>query len=96
MVTAAIAAIPLLVVVAVRDPVLLALGLPLLAAAIVAGGLLARVRARRTARPVEELAEGPAGWARVTRARWAAGTAWTSSTRWQTDWTAPPDGSPTC
>jgi signal transduction histidine kinase len=56
-VTAAIAAIPLLVVVAVRDPVLLALGLPLLAAAIVAGGLLARVRARRTARPVEELAE---------------------------------------
>ena len=57
MVTAAIAAIPLLVVVAVRDPVLLALGLPLLAGAIVAGGLLAAVRARRTARPVEELAE---------------------------------------
>ena len=56
-VAAAIAAVPLLVVVAVRDPVLLALGLPLLAAAIVGGGLLAGIVARRTARPVEELAE---------------------------------------
>jgi signal transduction histidine kinase len=54
---AAIAAVPLLVVVAVRDPVLLALGLPLLAGAIVAAGVLAAAVARRAARPVEELAE---------------------------------------
>ena len=57
MVAAAVAAVPLLVVVAVRDPALLALGLPLLAAAIVGAWALSGTVARRAARPVEELAE---------------------------------------
>ena len=56
-VAALIAAVPLLVVVGVRDPVLLALGLPLLAGALVVAGVLAEVRARHTARPVEDRAE---------------------------------------
>ncbi len=53
----AVAGIPLLVVAAVRDPVLLALGLPLLVAACVMAVLLGGVVARRTVRPVEELAD---------------------------------------
>jgi len=57
MVAAAVAAVPLLVVVAVRDPALLALGLPLLAVAIAGAWLLSGTVARRAARPVEELAE---------------------------------------
>jgi signal transduction histidine kinase len=57
MVAAAVAAVPLLVVVAVRDPALLALGLPLLAAAIAGAWALSGTVARRAARPVEELAE---------------------------------------
>ena len=57
MVAAAVAAVPLLVVVAVRDPALLALGLPLLAVAIAGAWVLSGTVARRAARPVEELAE---------------------------------------
>src|SRR5580704_17886800 len=57
MVAAAVAAVPLLVVVAVRDPALLALGLPLLVAAIAGAWALSGTVARRAARPVEELAE---------------------------------------
>jgi signal transduction histidine kinase len=57
MVAAAVAAVPLLVVVAVRDPALLALGLPLLAVAIAGALVLSGTVARRAARPVEELAE---------------------------------------
>ena len=52
-----VAAVPLLVVVAVRDPGLLALGLPLLAVAVAGAVVLARAVAQRAARPVEELAE---------------------------------------
>ncbi len=52
-----VAAVPLLVVVAIRDPDLLALGLPLLAVAVAAAIVLAGVVAQRAARPVEELAE---------------------------------------
>ena len=96
MVAAAVAAVPLLVVVAVRDPALLALGLPLLAAAIAGAWVLSGTVARRAARPVEELAEQQAASAPVTRARWAAGTAWPNSTRWPTAWTARPAGSPAC
>ncbi len=54
---ALIAAVPLLVVAAVHDAALLALGLPLLAVAIAAAVMLARSVAQRAARPVEELAE---------------------------------------
>src|ERR1700757_1658706 len=57
MVAAAVAAVPLLVVVAVRDPALRAPGLPLLAVAIAGAWLLSGTVARRAARPVEELAE---------------------------------------
>jgi signal transduction histidine kinase len=57
MVAAAVAAVPLLVVVAVRDPALLALGVPLLAAAIAGAWALSGIVARLAARPVEELAE---------------------------------------
>ena len=57
MVAAAVAAVPLLVVVAVRDPALLALGLPLLTAATAGAWVLSGTVARRAARPVEELAE---------------------------------------
>jgi signal transduction histidine kinase len=57
MVAAVVAAVPLLVVVAVRDPALLALGLPLLTAAIAGAWVLSGTVARRAARPVEELAE---------------------------------------
>jgi signal transduction histidine kinase len=56
-VAALVAAVPLLVVVAIRDPDLLALGLPLLGIAIGVAVLLAGELARRTARPVAELAE---------------------------------------
>jgi len=52
-----VAAVPLLVVVAIRDTYLLALGLPLLVAAIGVAVALAGGLARRTARPVAELAE---------------------------------------
>jgi signal transduction histidine kinase len=57
MVAAAVAAVPLLVVAAVRDLALLALGLPLLVAAIAGAWVLSGTVARRAARPVEELAE---------------------------------------
>jgi signal transduction histidine kinase len=53
----AIGCIPLLIAVAIRDAMLLALGLPMLAAAVTVGACVARVVARRAARPVEELAE---------------------------------------
>jgi signal transduction histidine kinase len=56
-IAALVAAVPLLVVVAIRDTALLALGLPLLGVAIGAAVLLAGGLARRTARPVAELAE---------------------------------------
>ena len=52
-----LAALPLLVVVGVRDPVLLALGLPLLAGAIAGSIVLAGIVSQRATRPVEELAE---------------------------------------
>src|ERR1700722_9107687 len=50
-------AVPLLVVAAGRDHFMLALGLPLLAAAIAAAVALSGAVARRAARPVEDLAE---------------------------------------
>ncbi len=56
-VAALVAAVPLLVVAADRDHFMLALGLPLLAAAIAAAVALSGAVARRAARPVEELAE---------------------------------------
>jgi signal transduction histidine kinase len=52
-----VAAVPLLVVTAIRDPDLLALGLPLLVAAVAAAVVLAGMVAQRAARPVEELAD---------------------------------------
>src|ERR1700761_4606087 len=52
-----VAAVPLLVVAAIRDPALLGLGLPLLAVAVAAAIVLAGIVAQRAARPVEELAE---------------------------------------
>ncbi len=70
-----VAAVPLLVVAALRDPDLLALGLPLLAGALAGAIALASVVAERAARPVEELAEAAGGWAPATRARSAAATA---------------------
>ncbi len=54
---ALVVGVPLLVTVAVRDPVMLALGLPLLAVACCLAVVLAGIVARRAARPVEELAE---------------------------------------
>jgi methyl-accepting chemotaxis protein len=54
---ALVAAVPLLVVAAARDPGILELGLPLLVVAIGAAVAGARVVARRATRPVEELAE---------------------------------------
>src|ERR1700728_2093318 len=51
------AAVPLLVVAADRDHFMLALGLPLLAAAVAAAVVLSGAVARRATRPVEELAE---------------------------------------
>src|SRR6202046_1840619 len=56
-IAALVAAVRLLVVAADRDPFMLALGLPLLAAAIAAAVALSGAVARRAARPVEELAE---------------------------------------
>ncbi len=73
-----VAAVPLLVVAADRDHFMLALGLPLLAAAIAAAVALSGAVARRAARPVEELAEAAeAASAPVTQylPRSAAGTA---------------------
>jgi signal transduction histidine kinase len=61
-VAALIVGVPLLAAVAIRDPSLLGLGLPLLVAALVVGLGLARVMARRTAKPVEELAEVSGRW----------------------------------
>src|SRR5579863_8223971 len=52
-----VAAVPLLVVAAVRDPDLLALGLPLLAVAVAGAIGLTGLVAQWTSRPVEELAE---------------------------------------
>lgn len=54
---AAVASMPLLVVAATRDAVILALGIPLLVGAAVMAGILAGTVAHRTARPVEELSE---------------------------------------
>ncbi|HEX8007057.1 MAG TPA: hypothetical protein VF482_11580, partial [Trebonia sp.] len=56
-VAAVVACVPLLVAGAVRDSALLALGLPLFAVSICLAAVLARMIARRAARPVEELAE---------------------------------------
>ena len=56
-IAALVAAVPLLVVAADRDHFMLALGLPLLAAAIAAAVAMSGAVARRAARPVEELAE---------------------------------------
>jgi signal transduction histidine kinase len=56
-VAALVASVPLLVVTAIRDPGMLILGLPLLAASGCLTVLLAGILARRAARPVEELAE---------------------------------------
>src|SRR3984957_20687101 len=53
-----VAAVPLLVVAADRDHFMLALGLPLLAAAIAAAVVLSGAVARRAARPGEGLAGG--------------------------------------
>jgi signal transduction histidine kinase len=55
--SAVIACVPLLVVSAIRDRVLLALGVPLLAVSVCLAVVLAGIVARRAARPVEELAE---------------------------------------
>lgn len=57
---AAIAAVPLLVVAAASDPGLLALGLPLLAIALITATSMASTVARRATRPVEELSEAAA------------------------------------
>jgi len=56
-VAAVVAGVPLLVAGAIRDRVMLALGLPFFAVSVCLAAVLARVIARRTARPVEELAE---------------------------------------
>jgi signal transduction histidine kinase len=56
-VAAVVVGVPLLVAGAIRDRALLALGLPLFAVSVCLAALLAGVIARRTARPVEELAE---------------------------------------
>jgi signal transduction histidine kinase len=57
LIAALIASVPLLVAVAIRDAGLLGLGLSTLAVSLIAGVVLGGVRARQTARPVEELAE---------------------------------------
>jgi signal transduction histidine kinase len=57
LVTAGVADVPLLVFAAIRDSVILAVGVPLLALAVVLATGLARAVAKRAARPVEELAE---------------------------------------
>ena len=54
---AAIASVPLLVVAAARDTAMLALGVPLLAAAMITATIMAGAVARATTRPVEELSE---------------------------------------
>lgn len=54
---AAITGIPMTVASAIRDPALLALGIPLLVIAMIAATITGRTVARRTTRPVEELAE---------------------------------------
>ncbi len=54
---AAVAAVPLLVVTGIRDPALLGLGVPSLAAAVAAAVALGWVVARHASKPVEELAE---------------------------------------
>jgi len=59
-VSAAIAAVPVLAIAAARDAWLLALGLPLLAAALITATLMAGGVARRVTRPVEELSEAAA------------------------------------
>ena len=71
-----VAAVPLLVVAAVRDPGLLVLGLPLLAAAV-AGVRGARPGWWPSGRPGRwrSSRRRPGGWAPATRARSAAGTA---------------------
>jgi signal transduction histidine kinase len=54
---AAIVGVPLLVVAGTRDPGTLALGVPLLIVAVAVATILGSAVAKRTARPVEELAE---------------------------------------
>ncbi|MBO0819760.1 MAG: HAMP domain-containing histidine kinase [Nocardiopsaceae bacterium] len=56
-VAAAIASVPLLVVMAARDTALLAVGLPLLAVAVITATTMGTLVARQTTRPVEELTE---------------------------------------
>ena len=56
-IAALIAGVPLLVAVGIRDAGLLGLGLSTLAVSLIASVVLGGVRARQTARPVEELAE---------------------------------------
>ena len=70
-----VAAVPLLVVAALRDPDLLALGLPLLAGALAGAIALANVVAERATRPGGGARGGGRRWAPATRARWAAATA---------------------
>jgi signal transduction histidine kinase len=53
----AIADLPLLLVAAIRDSVMLGVGLGLLVVALITATILARSMAKRAARPVEELAE---------------------------------------
>ena len=57
LIAALIASVPLLVAVGIRDAGLLGLGLSMLAVSLIASVVLGWVRARQTARPVEELAE---------------------------------------
>jgi signal transduction histidine kinase len=56
-VAVAITGVPMTIAAAIRDPVLLALGIPLLIVAVLAATVAGRVVAKRTTRPVEELAE---------------------------------------
>jgi signal transduction histidine kinase len=54
---AAIAGFPITIAAAIRDPVLLSLAIPTLAVAVITATIVGRVVAKRTTRPVEELAE---------------------------------------
>lgn len=56
-VAAAVASVPLLVAAAVHDPAMLALGIPLLVAAVITATIMAGTVAHVTTRPVEELSE---------------------------------------
>jgi signal transduction histidine kinase len=56
-VATAIAGVPITIAAAIRDPVLLSLALPMLALAALTATIAGRAVAKRTTRPVEELAE---------------------------------------